>query len=50
MEIENEYNLNAKKVLEVSESVEIQSTKKDLILSSGKEVVNKSKSKKIRLS
>ncbi len=49
-EVENEYNLNAKTMSAITEKTEIQSTKENLVLSSGKEVVNKSKSKKIRLS
>lgn len=50
VEIENEYSLNAKTMSVITEKTEIQSTKENLVLSSGKEVVNKSKSKKIRLS
>ena len=49
-EIENEYQLNAKTMTEITEKAEIQSTRENLILSSGKEVVANSKSKKIRLS
>ena len=49
-EVENEYQLNAKTMTEITEKTEIQSTKENLLLSSGKEVVANSKSKKIRLS
>lgn len=49
-EVENEYQLNAKTMTEITEKSEIQSTKDNLLLSSGKEVVANSKSKKIRLS
>lgn len=49
-EVENEYQLNAKTLTGITEKTEIQSTKDDLVLSSGKEVVTNSKSKKIRLS
>ena len=49
-EIENEYQLNAKTMTEITEKAEIQSTRENLLLSSGKEVVANSKSKKIRLS
>lgn len=49
-EVENEYQLNAKTLTGITEKTEIQSTKDDLLLSSGKEVVTNSKSKKIRLS
>lgn len=49
-EVENEYQLNAKTLTGITEKTEIQSTKNDLLLSSGKEVVTNSKSKKIRLS
>lgn len=49
-EVENEYQLNAKTMTEITEKAEIQSTKENLLLSSGKEVVANSKSKKIRLS
>lgn len=49
-EVENEYRLNAKTLTGITEKTEIQSTKDDLLLSSGKEVVTNSKSKKIRLS
>lgn len=49
-EIENEFSLNTKNMSAITEKAEIQSTKENLVLSSGKEVVNKSKSKKIRLS
>lgn len=49
-EVKNEYQLNAKTMTEITEKAEIQSTKDNLLLSSGKEVVANSKSKKIRLS
>ena len=49
-EVENEYQLNAKTMTEITEKTEIQSTKENLLLSSGKEVVANSKSKKNRLS
>lgn len=49
-EVEDEYQLNAKTMTEITEKTEIQSTKENLLLSSGKEVVANSKSKKIRLS
>lgn len=45
-EVENEYQLNAKTMTEITEKTEIQSTKENLLLSSGKEVVANSKSKK----
>ncbi len=50
MEISDEYSLNTKKFECVAEKVDIQSTKDNLTLSSGKEVATKSKAKKIKLS
>ena len=47
---EEECSLNTKKCTTTAESVEVQSTKENLVLSSGKEVVTNSKSKKIKLS
>lgn len=49
-DVENDCVLNAKELTGIAEKTEIQSTKENLVLSSGKEVINKSKSKKIRLS
>ena len=49
-EVENDCILNAKEFIGITEKTEIESTKQNLVLSSGKEVINKSKSKKIRLS
>lgn len=49
-DVENDCVLNAKEFTGITEKTEIQSTKENLVLSSGKEVINKSKSKKIRLS
>lgn len=49
-DVENDCLLNAKELTGITEKTEIQSTKENLVLSSGKEVINKSKSKKIRLS
>lgn len=50
VELEEEYSLNAKSHMAVVESFEAQSTKKDMVLTSGKEVLTKSKAKKIKLS
>lgn len=49
-DVENDCILNAKEFIGITEKTEIESTKQNLVLSSGKEVINKSKSKKIRLS
>ena len=49
-DVENDCVLSAKEFTGITEKTEIQSTKENLVLSSGKEVINKSKSKKIRLS
>lgn len=49
-DVENDCTLNAKEFIGITEKTEIESTKQNLVLSSGKEVINKSKSKKIRLS
>jgi type VI secretion system secreted protein VgrG len=50
VEISDDYSLNTKKFECVAEKVDIQSTKDNLTLSSGKEVATKSKAKKIKLS